>query len=237
MILCTGRTPGDTPALPSFKARTNTVASRLDHVLVDPDLFSSIQSCCIGPVRDDSDHMPLEMRILLSAAAPPSPPPHLCNITPQPGSGMGPNRSHTPLPFRRGHARLVCNRALRLPLLVTCPHQIPTSTVLSILQLRWRACAKLAAQALNLRACQATHGLTPNVLRSGPSCAVPKHCLHAAQRSGSCNVAIKGSSGAARWLAITGMLSSEHQSSPVLAPGQLAIHHAASGALDACCMA
>ena len=26
MILCTGRTPGDTPALPSFKARTNTVA-------------------------------------------------------------------------------------------------------------------------------------------------------------------------------------------------------------------
>ena len=75
MILCTGRTPGDTPALPSFKARTNTVASRLDHVLADPHLFSSIQSCCIGPVRDDSDHMPLEMRILFSAAAPPSPPP------------------------------------------------------------------------------------------------------------------------------------------------------------------
>ena len=75
MILCTGRTSGDTPALPSFKARANTVASRLDHVLVDPDLFSSIQSCCIGPIRDDSDHMPLELRILLSAAAPPSPPP------------------------------------------------------------------------------------------------------------------------------------------------------------------
>ena len=75
MILCTGRTLGDLPALPSFKARTNTVASRLDHVLVDPDLFSSIQSCCIGPIRDDSDHMPLEMRILLSAAAPLSPPP------------------------------------------------------------------------------------------------------------------------------------------------------------------
>ena len=46
MILCTGRTSGDTPALPSFKARTNTVASCLDHVLVDPDLFSSIQSTC-----------------------------------------------------------------------------------------------------------------------------------------------------------------------------------------------
>ena len=75
MILCTGRTPGDTPALPSFKAQTNTVTSRLDHVLVDPDLFSSIHSCCIGPIRDDSDHMPLKMHIVLSAAAPPSPPP------------------------------------------------------------------------------------------------------------------------------------------------------------------
>ncbi len=43
MVLCTGRTLADTPAQPTFKARTNTVASRLDHVLVDPDLFSSIQ--------------------------------------------------------------------------------------------------------------------------------------------------------------------------------------------------
>ena len=75
MILCTGRTLADTPAQPTFKARTNTMASRLDHILVDPDLFSSIQHCGVGPTRPDSDHMPLEMRILLSAAAPPSPPP------------------------------------------------------------------------------------------------------------------------------------------------------------------
>ncbi len=74
MVLCTGRTLADTPAQPTFKARTNTVASRLDHVLVDPDLFSSIQYCGVGLTRPDSDHMPLEMRILLSAAAPPSPP-------------------------------------------------------------------------------------------------------------------------------------------------------------------
>jgi len=72
VILCTGRTLADTPAQPT---RTNTVASRLDHVLVDPDLFSSIQYCGVGLTRPDSDHMPLEMRILLSAAAPPSPPP------------------------------------------------------------------------------------------------------------------------------------------------------------------
>ncbi len=75
MILCTGRTPADTPAQPSFKARSNTMPSRLDHVLVDPELFSSIRSCGVGPTRGDSDHMPLEMRISFSAAAPPSPPP------------------------------------------------------------------------------------------------------------------------------------------------------------------
>ncbi|KAA6423862.1 MAG: hypothetical protein FRX49_06432 [Trebouxia sp. A1-2] len=70
---CTGRTLADTPARPTFKARTNTVASRLDHILVDPDLFSSIQYCGVGLTGPDSDHMPLEMRVLLSAAAPPSP--------------------------------------------------------------------------------------------------------------------------------------------------------------------
>ncbi|DBB06675.1 TPA: hypothetical protein ACH3X1_012184 [Trebouxia sp. C0004] len=83
MILCTGRTLADTPAQPTFKARTNTVASRLDHVLVDPDLFSSIQYCGVGLTRPEPDHMPLEMRILLSAAAPPSPP-------------LPPVRRHTP---------------------------------------------------------------------------------------------------------------------------------------------
>ena len=51
------------------------MASRLDHIWVDPDLFSSIQHCGVGPTRPDSDHMPLEMRIFLSALAPPSPPP------------------------------------------------------------------------------------------------------------------------------------------------------------------
>ncbi|KAL0031012.1 hypothetical protein WJX79_009017 [Trebouxia sp. C0005] len=58
--LCTRRTLADTPARPTFKARTNTVASRLDHVLVDPDLFSSIQYCGVGLTRPDLDHMPLQ---------------------------------------------------------------------------------------------------------------------------------------------------------------------------------
>ena len=58
LIVCTSTVP----ALPSFKTCTNT-SPYLDHVLADPGLFSSILSCCVGPTRPDSDHMPLELRI------------------------------------------------------------------------------------------------------------------------------------------------------------------------------
>ena len=53
MVLCTGRTPGDQP---SFKARSDTTASCLDHALVDCGLFASVQACCIGSHRQESDH-------------------------------------------------------------------------------------------------------------------------------------------------------------------------------------
>ena len=72
MVLCIGRTPGDTPAQPSFKARSNTAASRLDHALVDCGLFASVQACCIGSHRQESDHFPLELRLLLTVPAPPA---------------------------------------------------------------------------------------------------------------------------------------------------------------------
>ena len=65
VVLCTGRTPSDVPAAASFKARSNTSPSRLDHVLVDPSLFAAIQSCGIGAERPDSDHLPLEAHLLL----------------------------------------------------------------------------------------------------------------------------------------------------------------------------
>ena len=68
LVLCTGRTAGDIPAQPSFKARVNTAPSRLDHFLVDPELFPLIQACRVGPSRPDSDHLPLEMHILLDNA-------------------------------------------------------------------------------------------------------------------------------------------------------------------------
>lgn len=69
MVLCTGRTPSDVPAQPSFKARSNTQPSRLDHVLVDAELFHAIQSYGVGPVMAESDHLPLELRLSLAAPA------------------------------------------------------------------------------------------------------------------------------------------------------------------------
>ena len=69
MVLCTGRTPEDTPAQPSFKARSNSAASCLDHALVDCGLFASIQAYCMGSHRRESDHFPLELRLLLVALA------------------------------------------------------------------------------------------------------------------------------------------------------------------------
>ncbi len=66
MVLCTGRTPGDTPAQPSFRARSNTEPSRLDHVLVDCGLFPAVQSSRVGAHRHESDHFPLELQLLLT---------------------------------------------------------------------------------------------------------------------------------------------------------------------------
>ena len=78
MVLCTCRTPGDTPAQPSFRAHSNTEPSRLDHVLVDCGLFPAVQSSRVGAHRHESDHFPLELQLLLTVptlpTAPPPPP-------------------------------------------------------------------------------------------------------------------------------------------------------------------
>ncbi|DBB13742.1 TPA: hypothetical protein ACH3X3_000750 [Trebouxia sp. C0006] len=50
-VLCTGKTALNVPAQPSFKACSNTQPSRLDHVIVDAELFHAIQSCTVGPVN------------------------------------------------------------------------------------------------------------------------------------------------------------------------------------------
>ena len=78
MVLCTGRTPGDTPAQPSFRARSNTEPSRLDHVLIDCGLFPAVQFSRVDAHRHESDHFPLELQLLLTVptlpTAPPPPP-------------------------------------------------------------------------------------------------------------------------------------------------------------------
>ena len=68
MILWTGINLADIPAQPTVKVKHNGYTP--GPYLVDPDLFSSIpkQHYGVGPPRPDSDHMPLEMRILLSVA-------------------------------------------------------------------------------------------------------------------------------------------------------------------------
>ena len=82
MVLCTGRSPHDVPAQATFKARSNTQPSRLDHVLVDAELFHALHSCRVGPSRADSDHLPLELSLAF-AALPPS-------VAPPPASPMLP---------------------------------------------------------------------------------------------------------------------------------------------------
>ncbi len=83
MVLCTGRTTGDTPAQPSYKARSNTEPSRLDHALVDCGLFPAVQTCRVGTHRHESDHFPLELQLLLTAPTLPaaSPPPQALTPT------------------------------------------------------------------------------------------------------------------------------------------------------------
>ena len=73
MVLCTGRCACDMPAQPSFKARSNTQPSRIDHVLIDAELFHAIHSCIVGPPRPESDHLPLQLQLTLATAASPAP--------------------------------------------------------------------------------------------------------------------------------------------------------------------
>ncbi len=75
MVLCTDRTPDDTAAQPSFRARSNTEPSRLDHALVDCGLFPAVQSSKVGAHRHESDHFPLELQLLLTVPTLPTAPP------------------------------------------------------------------------------------------------------------------------------------------------------------------
>ncbi len=75
MVLCTGRTTWDTPAQPSYRARSNNEPSRLDHALDDCGLFPAVQTCSVGTHRHESERFPVELQLLLTLqAAPPQTP-------------------------------------------------------------------------------------------------------------------------------------------------------------------
>lgn len=48
LVLCTGRIQGDLEALPTFKARSNTRATRIDHVLASPQAADRLHSCAVN---------------------------------------------------------------------------------------------------------------------------------------------------------------------------------------------
>ena len=128
MVLCTGRTPGDTPAQPSFRARSNTEPSRLDHVLVDCGLFPAVQSSRVGAHRHESDHFPLELQLLLTVPTLPTAPPPPPAPTP-PGCGTAASGGPMHMPSCQGRARPLLLAAQLQPLLISTACQrlaVPT---------------------------------------------------------------------------------------------------------------
>lgn len=68
MLLCTGRVPGDLAAVPTFKARANSQATRPDHVLVSVDTLPMVVNAVVNTGRQDSDHNPIEMTVTVNVA-------------------------------------------------------------------------------------------------------------------------------------------------------------------------
>ena len=60
LILCTGRINGDLEAAPTFRERSNTRPTRLDHLLATPQAAVMLQSCSVNQQQLGSDHKPLE---------------------------------------------------------------------------------------------------------------------------------------------------------------------------------
>lgn len=72
LLLCSGRVRGDDMAVPTFKARSRTQASRLDHVIVSKGVLGNITLSSVNTGRNDSDHHPIEtiLRVPVSVVAP-----------------------------------------------------------------------------------------------------------------------------------------------------------------------
>ncbi len=177
MVLCTGRTPGDTPAQPSFRARSKTEPSRLDHALVDCGLFPAVQSSRVGAHRHESDHFHLELQLLLTVPnLPPAPTPTwVCD-----SSQRGPY----------AHALLSgpCQALIAGCTAAASAHQHSSSATgsahLELADAQFRSAIDTAAQAASLRrrqhgtgrqppTCHATLGGTPGASCYSRSCGKP----------------------------------------------------------------
>ena len=73
MQIGTGRLRGDTHAPPTYRRRSNTQPSRLDHVLLSRTDLLRQASCTVNAERMESDHWPLEISICLPASSQPPP--------------------------------------------------------------------------------------------------------------------------------------------------------------------
>ena len=183
MVLCTGRTPGDTPAQPSFRVSSNTEPSRLDHVLVYCGLFPAVQSSRVGAHRHESDHFPLELQLLLTVPTLPTAPPPPPAPTPTwvwDSSQRGPY----------AHALLSgpCQALIAGCTAAASAHQHSLSATgsahLDLADAQFRSAIETAAQAASLRrkqpgkgrqppTCHATLGGTPGALCYSRNCDKP----------------------------------------------------------------
>jgi exonuclease III len=59
VYICTGRVMGDIPAGVSYHGTRRSAATRLDHIIVSPNLIPHLQDSCIDRERSESDHFPL----------------------------------------------------------------------------------------------------------------------------------------------------------------------------------
>ncbi len=220
---------GRHPCTAYFQGSHKHSASRLDHVLVDPDLFSSIQYWGVGLTRPDSDHMPLEMRILLSAAAPPSPP-------------LPPVQQHTPTWLWDGAKQEQYALALQAGPCQARQQSCGAATAGDLQQadVYFNTALKTAAQMAGLRQTSPQSSQPPRlsdfpwfdlrcaVLRVVAACQVAVSSQSRGQTStASLSGAAQAQQGSRQSAGYPLFVpAAQEQSSPVLAQGQLATQHA-----------
>lgn len=66
-VILTGQVKGDLLGTPTFQSRSNSVPSRLDHIITPIGDVSLVQSVSVDESRDESDHFPLLARLSIHA--------------------------------------------------------------------------------------------------------------------------------------------------------------------------